>query len=115
MLEDTPFAPIFADNGKEAVKAFCSEPDRFPVILMDVSMPIMDGFDATKLIRAFEAKTARVPVPIVALTGHALKNDREDCLAKGMDAYLTKPVKQVELVETLEVYTGKAISLANSA
>lgn len=115
MLADTPFSPVFAKDGEAAVKLFCAQPDRFPVVLMDVSMPVMDGFTATKLIRAFEAKHSRPAVPIIALTGHALKNDRQDCLNAGMDDYLTKPVKQIALIEMLEVHTGKAIALSKFA
>jgi PAS domain S-box-containing protein len=115
MLDDTPFRPVFANNGEEAIKMFMAAPDRFPVILMDVSMPVMDGYQATSRIRAFEAETERKAIPVIALTGHALKNDRQDCLNAGMTDYLTKPVKQVQLIEKLEEYSGKAIALSRSA
>jgi PAS domain S-box-containing protein len=115
MLADTPFQPVFANNGEEAVNLYMQNPSRFPVILMDVSMPVMDGHEATRKIRAFETGNALKPVPVIALTGHALKNDREDCLKAGMDDYLTKPVKQGELVEKLETYTGKAINIRKTA
>ena len=74
-------------------------------------MPVMDGHQATREIRAFEAENGLKAIPVIALTGHALKNDREDCLAAGMDDYLTKPVKQLQLIEKLEVYSGKAIMI----
>ena len=115
MLADTPFAPIFANTGREAVDIYMANPGRFPLILMDVSMPVMDGHQATREIRAFEAEHAIRPVPVIALTGHALKNDREDCLEAGMDDYLTKPVKQVQLIEKLEIYSGKAIMIERTA
>jgi CheY-like chemotaxis protein len=78
---------------------------------MDVSMPVMDGFQATKVIRDFESIQGQGenPVPIIALTGHALKNDRQECLDAGMSHYLTKPVKQTELLETLERYSRRVV------
>ncbi len=109
MLADTPFEPIFAKNGQEAVDLYMEDTARFPVILMDVSMPVMDGFQATRTIRAFEKEQNLDRTHIVALTGHALKNDRHDCLKVGMDDFLTKPVKQLDLIEKLETYSGKAI------
>jgi len=104
MLADTHYRPIFADNGLEAVQMYKAEPDRFPVILMDVSMPVMDGQEATKLIQKFEKENGITPKPIIALTGHALKNDREECLNSGMCDYLTKPVKQTDLLEKLDLW-----------
>jgi len=115
MLADTEFQPIFAENGKQALDMFSAEPDRFDAVIMDVSMPEMDGYEATRRIREFERAQGRAPIPIIALTGHALKNDRQDCMDAGMDDYLTKPVKQGELIDTLENYTGKAIDIKRSA
>ena len=115
MLADTPFQPIFANNGQEAADLFMQNPDRFPLILMDVSMPVMDGFQATRTIREFEAENDLKAIPVIALTGHALKNDRQDCMDAGMDDYLTKPVKQGQLVEKLETYSGKAINIRRTA
>ena len=115
MLADTQFDPIFAENGKEAVTMFKAEPERFSAILMDVSMPVMDGFEATKLIREFENLTELQPVSIIALTGHALKNDRLDCIEAGMNDYMTKPVKQDDLISTLENYTTHKPCLQRTA
>ena len=115
MLADTQFDPIFAENGKEAVTMFKAEPERFSAILMDVSMPVMDGFEATKLIRDFENLTELQPVSIIALTGHALKNDRQDCIEAGMNDYMTKPVKQDDLISTLEKYTRPTSCLQRTA
>lgn len=112
MLSETQFIPVFADNGQKAVEAYTHEPHRFPAIIMDVSMPIMDGYEATRKIRAWEDQCGVTEaVPIIALTGHALKNDRGDCLAAGMDDYLTKPVKQIALLEALERYTGRVVGI----
>ena len=115
MLGDTQFDPIFAENGQEAVTMFKAEPERFSAILMDVSMPVMDGFEATKLIRDFENLTELQPVSIIALTGHALKNDRLDCIEAGMNDYMTKPVKQDDLISTLEKYTTHKSCLQRTA
>ena len=115
MLADTPFKPVFVNNGQEAVDQYKLHTNRFPLILMDVSMPVMDGYEATKQIRKFELENELKLVPVIALTGHALKNDRVDCLNAGMDDYLTKPVKQDQLLEKLETYTGKAINIRKIA
>jgi len=68
-----------------------------------------------KQIRIYEQENELKGVPVIALTGHALKNDRAECLNAGMNDYLTKPVKQDELLEKLETYTGKAINIRKSA
>ena len=104
MLADTHYSPVFANNGLEAVQIYQENPDRFPVIIMDVSMPVMDGHEATSLIQKFEKDNNITPKPIIALTGHALKNDRDECLDAGMCDYLTKPVKQSELLKKLEFW-----------
>jgi len=111
MLSDTPFHPVFANNGQEAVDIFIQEPERFLLILMDVSMPQVDGHQATRMIRSYEAENAMKPIPIIALTGHALKNDREDCLNSGMSDYLTKPVKQLDLIDKIEIHSGSVITI----
>jgi CheY-like chemotaxis protein len=71
---------------------------------MDVSMPVMNGHEATRLIQAHEAAHNLKPVPIIALTGHALKGDREKCMEAGMCDYLTKPVKQSELLGKIALW-----------
>lgn len=101
MLSDSPYKPVFAVNGEEAVNLYKKAPDRFPIIVMDISMPVMDGHEATRLIQAFEQENGITPKPIIALTGHALKNDREECLKAGMCDYLSKPVKQLDLLDKL--------------
>ena len=87
-----------ANNGKEAVQhALTGE---FDVVLMDVQMPDMDGLEATAAIRADEAGTTR-HLPIVAMTAHAMKGDREKCLSAGMDGYLSKPIRIDDLRQTI--------------
>ncbi len=86
-------------NGRDAVDAYQSEP--FDVLLMDVQMPVLDGYQATAQIRRLEEHTRR-HIPIVALTAHAMAGDREKCLAAGMDAYLAKPIRPPQLVQLVE-------------
>jgi diguanylate cyclase (GGDEF)-like protein len=94
---------VVAANGKEAVAAF--ETQSFDLILMDVQMPEMDGFEATAAIRQKEKSLGR-HIPIVAMTAHAMKGDRERCLAAGMDGYLSKPIHTDELIKITEGITG---------
>ena len=79
-----------ANNGQEAVDKF--KADKYDVILMDIQMPIMDGIQATKIIRETELENRIIPTPIIAITANALAGDREHCLASGMDEYVPKPV-----------------------
>jgi CheY-like chemotaxis protein/HPt (histidine-containing phosphotransfer) domain-containing protein len=89
---------VVADNGREAVALLEQQP--FDLVLMDVQMPDMDGFEATAAIRRNEATGTHVP--IVAMTAHALKGDRERCLAAGMDGYVAKPIQAHALLEVLD-------------
>ncbi|MEO0621774.1 MAG: ATP-binding protein [Pseudomonadota bacterium] len=89
----------FAENGREAVD--CYRETRPDLVLMDVSMPEMDGYEATAAIRQSEAEEGRVRCPIIALTANAMQGDRERCLRAGMDDFLTKPIRRGELVEAL--------------
>ncbi|WP_285672175.1 response regulator, partial [Paralimibaculum aggregatum] len=102
MLEAEPCEIAFAANGLEAVQL--SERFRPDIILMDISMPEMDGYEATGRIRETEAETGRPPVPIVALTANAMSGDRERCLQAGMTDYLAKPVRKAELSEVIARY-----------
>ena len=90
------------NNGAEAVQAWAEPPEGrpFDVVLMDVQMPEMDGFEATTAIRDRERSLGR-HTPIVAMTAHAMKGDRERCLAAGMDGYIAKPIRQQEVVAVL--------------
>jgi two-component system, sensor histidine kinase and response regulator len=88
-----------AQNGREAVEAL-QEGD-FDLVLMDIQMPEMDGFEATAAIRALEGESGD-HLPIFAMTAHAMKGDRERCLEAGMDGYLSKPVRADELYQAVE-------------
>ena len=90
---------MIAQNGREAVDL--ARTQRYDVILMDVQMPIMDGFQATAAIRALQDGTPN-PTPIIAMTAHAMRGDREKCLAAGMDAYLAKPIDVQQLLAMVE-------------
>jgi len=99
MLERMGHTVTVASHGGEAVDMM--DRTRFDVILMDVQMPVMDGFQATKLIRERERATGK-HTPILAMTAYAMKGDDEKCLAAGMDGYLSKPIKVNELFDALE-------------
>jgi CheY-like chemotaxis protein len=99
LLENSGHTCMLAENGREAVEAF--ERERFDLILMDVQMPEMGGFEAVRRIRLLEQRSG-MHTPIVALTAHALKGDRERCLAAGMDDYLVKPIRQIDLYNVVE-------------
>ena len=89
---------VVAENGRLGVEAF--RQGAFDAVLMDIQMPEMDGFEALAAIRAIEAPTGR-HTPVVALTAHAMKEDRDRCLAAGMDAYLSKPIEAERLFDIL--------------
>jgi PAS domain S-box-containing protein len=98
LLKKRGHVAVIAGNGKAALAAWEKEP--FDLILMDVQMPEMDGFAATEAIRTKERATNN-HVPIIALTAHAMKGDRECCLTAGMDAYVSKPIRAAELFEAI--------------
>ncbi len=99
LLEKRGYSLVHAGNGQEAVEAAARE--EFDLIFMDVQMPEMDGFDATRRIRESE-QTTGFHTPIAAMTAHAMAGDRERCLAAGMDDYISKPLQKAELLELLE-------------
>jgi two-component system sensor histidine kinase/response regulator len=99
LLEKRGHQVVVVGNGKEALAALQGQ--EFDVVLMDVQMPEMDGFEATAAIRAAEQGRS-VHLPIVAMTAHAMKGDREKCLAKGMDGYVSKPLQARELFAVVE-------------
>jgi signal transduction histidine kinase/DNA-binding response OmpR family regulator/tetratricopeptide (TPR) repeat protein len=98
-LERCGHEVVVANNGREAVEAV--DRDAFDLVLMDVQMPEMDGFEATRAIRQKEDSTGH-HIPIVAMTAGAFKDDRERCLNAGMDAYLSKPIRPTALYEVID-------------
>ncbi len=98
MLTRAGYHLEIACNGQEALDMFTASPDLFDLIFMDIQMPEMDGYDATRAIRDLEKKAmSDKHIPIIALTAGALKGDREKCLAAGMDDYISKPVKREDV------------------
>ncbi|MDP3464046.1 MAG: response regulator, partial [Bacteroidales bacterium] len=104
LLEKKGWIVKAVENGRLATEIVQNE--NFSIILMDVQMPEMDGFDATRTIRQNEKISGR-HTPIVAMTAHAMKGDREKCIEAGMDFYITKPVNPNELFETVQKYSLK--------
>ena len=102
LLEKRGHSAKVVSNGREALEALQQE--SYDLVLMDVQMPVMDGFEAAAELRNLEKKT-RLHVPVVALTAHAMKGDRERCLAAGMDGYLSKPIRAKDLDEVLEKFS----------
>ncbi|MCU1275082.1 MAG: signal transduction histidine kinase [Bryobacterales bacterium] len=109
LLEKQGHSVVVVTNGEEAIAALDGE--SFDLVFMDIQMPVMDGLTATISIRAREQfKGPRIP--IIAMTAHAMKGDRENCLAAGVDAYLAKPIRRSEVLEAMtDVLSG--VTLAN--
>jgi CheY-like chemotaxis protein len=105
LLEKRGHQVVVAANGREALEAM--ERQSFDIVLMDLQMPELDGFEATAALRAREAGHG-THLPVIALTAHAMKGDRERCLAAGMDAYLSKPIRPQELDKLLELHTKRS-------
>ncbi|MBN2161486.1 MAG: transporter substrate-binding domain-containing protein [Pontiellaceae bacterium] len=103
MLHKAGFRVTAVNNGQDALERV--QKDSFDVVLMDCQMPVMDGYEATRRIRAMKEPVCRIP--IIAVTAYALKTDRQRCLDEGMDDYLSKPVSRHELIALLNKYTGK--------
>jgi CheY-like chemotaxis protein len=117
LLERKGHRVVVANNGAQAVELARTQP--FDLVLMDVQMPEMDGLEATRAIREREAATgassAAERLPIVAMTAQAMKGDREKCLEAGMDDYLTKPVRAVQLYETVASVMSRSRKEASPA
>ncbi|HLF83054.1 MAG TPA: PAS domain S-box protein [Blastocatellia bacterium] len=104
LLEKWGHAPVIAQDGKEALALL--DTGKFDLVLMDLQMPEINGFEATAAIRQKE-RAAGAHMPIIALTAHALKGDRERCLEAGMDDYLSKPIEAQKLFDVVETAAGK--------
>ena len=101
LLEKNGHQPILVENGQQALESF--NPDTFDVVLMDVQMPEMDGFEATREIRKLEAGSgSHGHMPIIAMTAYATEGDRERCLEAGMDDYVSKPISASKLFQAID-------------
>jgi CheY-like chemotaxis protein len=101
-LKHTAYQLTIVENGALAVERFTREP--FDLILMDIQMPVMDGYEAMKLIRQYEAHEAKPATPIIALTASAFGEDIDRCLKSGATAHVAKPVSKRVLIATIQLY-----------
>jgi len=102
------------NNGREAIEKYTASPGDFDLIFMDIQMPEIDGMEATKKIRNWESQkknkkgdkfknqNSKLRIPIVAMTAHTMKGDREKCIETGMDDYITKPIKREFVFNVIE-------------
>jgi two-component system sensor histidine kinase/response regulator len=102
LLQKHYYETTVVNNGREALAAL--EGEQFDLVLMDIQMPEMDGFEATRSIRAAESISGE-HLPIIAMTAHAMKGDRERCLQAGMDEYVTKPIQAADLMRAIQFVT----------
>ncbi|MCG6877565.1 MAG: response regulator [Deltaproteobacteria bacterium] len=107
MLTKAGYRVAVANNGKEAIEKYMASPKDFDLIFMDLQMPEMDGLAATRAIREKGFDT----IPIVAMTAHAMKGDREKCLEAGMDDYITKPIKREVVFKVLEKWILEKLNM----
>lgn len=101
MLDEFGYNILKAENGLKAVE-LCEQIDAIELVLMDIKMPIMDGYTSTKKI-----KEIRPNLPIIAQTAHALSGDRELALSKGCDEYISKPINRARLIELVDYFVTK--------
>lgn len=107
MLSDTPYLVDIVENGEMACQQVMGQ--EYALILMDMQMPVMDGYTATRMIRKWEKDQERFPIPIIALTAHSLKEDQLKSLDAGCNFHLTKPINLQHLLETIETYVRHSI------
>jgi len=114
VLEKTGVLIKYAENGLLAVSMFSSNPEKFDLILMDINMPEMDGYEATRQIRALDSQKAKF-VPIIAMTSNVFKEDIEKCLSVGMDGHTGKPIDADELFEKLNRFLYRSDATSKDA
>lgn len=101
MVEKLGYQFASAASGHQALE-LVEQGAGFDVIIMDCEMPVMSGFEATKRLRALELKTRQLPIAIIALTGHVLEKDKNNCLKSGMNDFLSKPLQYQQLKQLLQ-------------
>ena len=99
-LKKTPYQLSYAENGKEGLEKYIA--GNYDIILMDIQMPVMDGYEATKAIREYEKENNKTEIPILALTANAFQEDAQRCIEYGCTAHMAKPVKKKKLLNALE-------------
>ena len=104
-LKDSSYVLDFAVNGEEAVEKFTATD--YDLVLMDIQMPVLDGYEATRIIRKWEEDSGRAKVPIIAFTAYALKEEVEKCIKAGCSGHLAKPVKKKDLLKSIDKYFVK--------
>jgi two-component system sensor histidine kinase/response regulator len=121
LLVQAGFQVTLASNGREAFQEYIINPDLYDLVLMDVQMPVMDGYEAARQIRLWEKenlkKTGSVPaqVPIVAMTADVMNQVKQECLDSGMNDYISKPVNPIELYKSLHKWLRPKIPSSNAA
>jgi PAS domain S-box-containing protein len=106
LLEDTHITIDNAENGLTAVSKFSENPEKYDLIIMDVQMPEMDGYQATRNIRAMDNPKAK-NIPIIAMTANAFKEDVDRCLEAGMNDHLPKPIDEKTVIDKIMLYSGR--------
>jgi CheY-like chemotaxis protein len=101
-LKNLPYIIDEAEDGKIAVDMYRN--NTYDLIIMDVQMPIMDGHEATRVIRVLEAERGRPQTPIIALTAHAIKEEIDKCMVAGCDTHVGKPIKKSTLISIIEEF-----------
>jgi CheY-like chemotaxis protein len=109
LLEETHITIDSAENGLIAVSKFRENPEKYDLIIMDVQMPEMDGYEATRTIRAMDTLKAK-NIPIIAMTANAFKEDVDRCLDAGMNDHLAKPIDEKSVMEKITRYSGRISS-----
>jgi len=104
LLEDTGISIDIAENGLIAVSMFRENPDKYDLIIMDIQMPEMDGYQATRAIREMDLPKAKT-IPIIAMTANAFKEDIDRCLESGMNDHLAKPIDVNAVIEKILQYS----------
>jgi len=105
LFEPTQLEIDCAENGVETVRKFSEAPDKYDLIFMDVQMPEMDGYEATRRIRAIEAEAKRPKqIPIIAMTANVFREDIERCMEAGMNNHVGKPLDFEEVLDKLRFY-----------
>jgi CheY-like chemotaxis protein len=110
MLTSAGYRLTVVHNGEKALDAYKAAPNEFDLILMDIQMPQMNGFDATREIRKLEGREGREDarrIPIIAMTAQTMKGDREKCLEVGMDDYISKPIRRETVFEMIKKWILK--------